>query len=152
MDQLDRSRCARMSVPARSTSDVCRARLRGLTHETAADTHRDRLFDSCLTTPAGRTNVRALASALTTGRFGVLRAKGTPIDDQGADVSLQIVGARWSWSVQPSQPASDTDLVCIGLPTISMRPASQPPLRRIGARKRTKATPGLLSQGSASVS
>jgi len=122
-----------------------------LTRETAADTHRDRWFDSCVTTPADRTNVRALASALTSGRFGVLCAKGTPTDNQGANVSLQIVGARWS--VQPSQsPPRTQDSSVSALPTHLDAPGIAAAFEAHRCPQEGEGHARLSSQGSASVS
>jgi G3E family GTPase len=79
----------------------------------AAIEHHGSPFESFVLQPATGTNLNALAQNLATGSFGVVRAKGFGIDQDGVMKTLHVVGTRWQVSVSSGE--HDSGIVCIGL-------------------------------------
>lgn len=76
-----------------------------------AQPHSDTLFETMVLPPAAQ-DVTALAQALATGPFGVIRAKGFVPDPKGQIHLVQIVGQRFD--ITPGG-SNQPNLVCIGL-------------------------------------
>lgn len=72
--------------------------------------HADGLFDSIELRPRDGLDADALAKAIATGPFGVVRAKGWVAEPGGVRL-IHVVGSQWSASPGKGQPG----LICIGL-------------------------------------
>lgn len=74
--------------------------------------HSDQLFDSVVLTPPDGCNLAALARALATGPYGVIRAKGHARGDDGRLALLHTVGQRWE--VTASSEPHNVGIICLG--------------------------------------
>ncbi len=74
--------------------------------------HSDKLFESVTLRPNAGDDAAALAKALATGGFGVVRAKGYLRGPDGEFWLVQTVGPRWE--AMPTTGTHEIGIVCLG--------------------------------------